>query len=45
MDCEENDINVELKAKMGKQCVPEGKEGWLVLNIEDGVSENDIIIK
>lgn len=44
-DCDENTLLVNLKAHMGKQSIPEGKKGWLVLSIESGVNPDDIIIK
>lgn len=44
-DCDENTLLVNLKAHMGKQSIPEGKKGWLVLSIESGVNSDDIIIR
>jgi len=34
----------ELKAHMGRQRIPEGKAGWLILDTEQGVFEGDLVI-
>jgi hypothetical protein len=34
----------ELSAHMGKQRIPEGKTGWLILDMEWGVFEGDLVI-
>lgn len=33
-DCEENTLEINLRANMGKQRLVEGEQGWLVLNYE-----------
>ena len=33
-DCEENTLDAELKAHMGKQCLSQWQNGWLVLDID-----------
>jgi len=44
-DCEENDLQITLRAHMGRQMLPEDKTGWLVLDLEDGLCEEDLIVK
>lgn len=39
------DIYSELSAHMGKQMVPKGKAGWLVLDTESDLSKADSVIK
>lgn len=44
-DVPENTLEVELCAHMGKQRLMEDQLGWLVLDIEEGVSEGDRVVK
>lgn len=43
-DCPENTLDVELKAHMGKQCIAQWKEGWLILDTEEKITPSYTII-
>ena len=43
-DVPENDLEVVLKANMGKQCLKQWQQGWLVLDNEEKVGGNTTVI-
>ena len=43
-DVPENDLEVMLKANMGKQCLMQWQQGWLVLDDEEKVGGNTTVI-
>jgi hypothetical protein len=43
-DCEENDLEVNLKAHMGRQQLGQWQTGWLVLDDEEPVSEHTSVL-
>ncbi|MBR3872863.1 MAG: hypothetical protein IKJ26_01710 [Clostridia bacterium] len=44
-DCEENTLEVNLRADMGKHRLVEGKLGWLVLDYEGDVDEDAFVVR
>ena len=44
-DVPENDLEVVLKANMGKQCLSQWQQGWLVLDNEEKVFSNAQIVR
>jgi hypothetical protein len=43
-DCEENTLEVMLKAHMGKQCLTQWQVGWLVLDDTEKVADNTTVV-
>ena len=43
-DVPENDLEVVLKANMGKQCLSQWQQGWLVLDNEEKVGGSTTVI-
>ena len=43
-DVPENDLEVMLKANMGKQCLKQWQQGWLVLDNEEKVGGSTTVI-
>ena len=44
-DCEENTLEINLRANMGKHRLVEGKPGWLVLDYEGAVDEDAFVMR
>lgn len=44
-DCEENTLEINLRANMGKHRLAEGKQGWLVLDYESDVDEDAFVVR
>lgn len=44
-DCEENTLEVNLRANMGKQRLVEGEQGWLVLDYEGYADEEAFVVR
>ena len=44
-DCEENTLEINLRANMGKQRLSEGQQGWLVLDYENAVDEDAFVVR
>ena len=44
-DCEENTLEIDLCANMGKHRLVEGKQGWLVLDYESDVDEDAFVVR
>lgn len=44
-DCEENTLEINLRANMGKQRLVEGEQGWLVLDYEDYADEKAFVVR
>lgn len=44
-DCEENTLEINLRAHMGKQRIVEGKQGWLVLDYEGYADEKAFVVR
>lgn len=44
-DCEENTLEINLRANMGKQRLVEGEQGWLVLDYEGYADEKDFVVR
>jgi hypothetical protein len=44
-DCEENTLEVNLRANMGKQRLVEGEQGWLVLDYEGYADETAFVVR
>ena len=44
-DCEENTLEINLRANMGKQRLVEGERGWLVLDYEGYADEKAFVIR
>ena len=44
-DCEENTLEINLRANMGKQQLVEGEQGWLVLDYEGYADENAFVVR
>ncbi len=44
-DCEENTLEINLRANMGKQRLVEGEQGWLVLDYEGYADEKAFVVR
>ena len=44
-DCEENTLEINLRANMGKQRLSEGEQGWIVLDYENAVDEDAFVVR
>ena len=44
-DCEENTLEINLRANMGKQRLEEGAQGWLVLDYEGYADEKAFVVR
>ena len=44
-DCEENTLEINLRANMGKQRLAEGEQGWLVLDYEGYADEKAFVVR
>ena len=44
-DCDENTLEINLRAHMGKQKISAGESGWLVLDYEEDVDVEGVIVR